>query len=624
MPRARGDDLYFDLTGNDGKQIIHIETVGENYEFSYMGGALKMHTTKAFVAEARAQNAVNPDGVSTDGFVFEGDTHALDAMLQLPESALLPYLSRALGVRGITGTQFPASLALHKTARQSAEALGITVEKLDTAQSSSGYCQAYPNSGNECYGMCGYGCSCWAGCAATAATTVAVRSTTTGAAAASGTTATTSRPSSRCLAASSQRRGGAAALVAAAAFAACSPPSFPASRSSAITNATDDDGDPSVVALLEGNTLLCTATLIAPRVLLTAAHCLGDDSALPVAHFGAVPGTAITAVTVGARCRRHPAFDADTLDNDVALALLADDRRRRDAGEAAAGRRSPTATSARRCGWSASGVRRRATRRPRAKAAWARRCWRRCDGRRSSFAPTPSQTCEGDSGGPAFATLGGGAEAIVGVTSSGDPACAVMARDMRVDASLADFIAPFVAATAARRGERRRSLLLRRQLRRWRGRLAAGARRRGDRRSARRPATAAVRRASLPRRRRRRRACRHAPPSPGAPGPSCDGDADCDGQRLRRRRARRRRQGLRGDSCFVGLPGFCPATFDCLPVAGGSGAAACFAKPKGGCSIRRRQRRRHAPLVALVMFALAPSSKRSVAQSDRRAPRGAV
>src|SRR5262245_60630449 len=53
-----GDDLYFDLTGIGGKQIIHIETVGENYEFSYMGGALKMHTTKAFVAEARAQNAV--------------------------------------------------------------------------------------------------------------------------------------------------------------------------------------------------------------------------------------------------------------------------------------------------------------------------------------------------------------------------------------------------------------------------------------------------------------------------------------------------------------------------------------------------------------------------------------
>lgn len=155
-----GDNLYFDLTGNGGRAIIHIETIGENYEFSYMGGALKMHTTKAFVAQAQAQVDAQADGVSTDGFVFEGDTHALDAMLQLPEVAQLPALSRALGVRGITGSAFPASLALHKAARQSAEALGITVEKLDTAQS-TGYCQAYPNSGDSCYGMCGSGCSCW-------------------------------------------------------------------------------------------------------------------------------------------------------------------------------------------------------------------------------------------------------------------------------------------------------------------------------------------------------------------------------------------------------------------------------------------------------------------------------
>lgn len=156
-----GDDLYFDLTGNGGRRIIHIETVGDNYQFSYMNGALTMHTTKAFVAAARAQAETQPDGVSTDGFIFEGDTHALDEMLQLPEVAQLPALSRALGVRGITGSEFPASLALHKSARQTAEALGINVEKLDTAQSLNSYCTAYPNSGDDCYGMCGPGCSCW-------------------------------------------------------------------------------------------------------------------------------------------------------------------------------------------------------------------------------------------------------------------------------------------------------------------------------------------------------------------------------------------------------------------------------------------------------------------------------
>jgi len=164
-----GDDLYFDLTGIGGRKIIHIETVGESYEFSYMDGALKMHTTKTFVAQARAQAEAQPDGVSTDGFVFEGDTHALDAMLQLPEVAQLPALSRALGVRGITGSDFPATAATACAARAAAAG---------------------------------------AGCAATAAIITAAPSTTAGAARASGTTATTSRPSSRSSVADRRRSSG--------------------------------------------------------------------------------------------------------------------------------------------------------------------------------------------------------------------------------------------------------------------------------------------------------------------------------------------------------------------------------------------------------------------------------
>jgi hypothetical protein len=155
------DDLFFDLRGNANRSLIHIETVGDNYEFSYMDGALKMHTTKAFVAQARAQAQAQPSSVSTDGFIFEGDTHVLDAMLQLPEVAALPQLSRALGARGFTGNAFPATLALHKVARQSADALGIQVEKIVTQ--SGGYCQDLTGDpyGDQCFGMCGPGCDCW-------------------------------------------------------------------------------------------------------------------------------------------------------------------------------------------------------------------------------------------------------------------------------------------------------------------------------------------------------------------------------------------------------------------------------------------------------------------------------
>jgi hypothetical protein len=156
------DDLYVDVTGNAGRPILHIETTGDAYDFSYMGGGLTMHTTKEFVAQQRATAQSQPAGVSTQGFVFSGDTHVLDDMTKLPEVAQLPTLSRALGVRGITGSDYPASLALHKIAQQSAQSLHVNVAKVDTPTSlDKAYCDAYPNQGNDCFGMCGPGCDCW-------------------------------------------------------------------------------------------------------------------------------------------------------------------------------------------------------------------------------------------------------------------------------------------------------------------------------------------------------------------------------------------------------------------------------------------------------------------------------
>jgi hypothetical protein len=156
------DELYVDVTGNGGHSILHIETTGDAYDFSYMGGALTMHTTKEFVAQQRAAAQSQPSGVSTAGFVFSGDTHALDEMMKLPEIAQLPTLSRALGVRGITGSDYPASLALHKIAQQSAQTLHVDVPKLDTPVSlDKAYCGSYPNQWDDCFGMCGPGCSCW-------------------------------------------------------------------------------------------------------------------------------------------------------------------------------------------------------------------------------------------------------------------------------------------------------------------------------------------------------------------------------------------------------------------------------------------------------------------------------
>jgi MYXO-CTERM domain-containing protein len=54
-------------------------------------------------------------------------------------------------------------------------------------------------------------------------------------------------------------------------------------------------------------------------------------------------------------------------------------------------------------------------------------------------------TCEGDSGGPAFMTVDG-AERIVGVVSFGDASCAELGVDTRVDVFADDWVRPFVEA----------------------------------------------------------------------------------------------------------------------------------------------------------------------------------
>jgi uncharacterized protein (TIGR03382 family) len=55
-------------------------------------------------------------------------------------------------------------------------------------------------------------------------------------------------------------------------------------------------------------------------------------------------------------------------------------------------------------------------------------------------------SCVGDSGGPVFATVGGG-EVLAAVTASGDFGCSSFALNVRVDAALDDFIRPFLEET---------------------------------------------------------------------------------------------------------------------------------------------------------------------------------
>jgi len=152
------DALYMEVTTGTGHELIHAETVGDAYVFQYLDRRLTLTVAKAWVAEVQAAGDDSATMEDQSQMQWDGDRAVLDEMLAMPEVQELPWLSRALGVQGYTGSAYPASLPLHKIARQSADALNIQVPPIAQASEES-YCSR--PTANDCYGMCGPGCTCW-------------------------------------------------------------------------------------------------------------------------------------------------------------------------------------------------------------------------------------------------------------------------------------------------------------------------------------------------------------------------------------------------------------------------------------------------------------------------------
>lgn len=210
-----------------------------------------------------------------------------------------------------------------------------------------------------------------------------------------------------------------------------------------ITNGTNDDADLGVVALLSGGRAVCTGTLISPRVVATAGHCIGPADSI---FIGSEPDTGLGTEIPIADQRAHPGFDLSTLENDIGLLLLSDEAPpeatpwplvRRPIDE------SFVDQPLRLVGFGRTGA--IDTEPPRKREGTS--VIAEVLEARFRFGPTPSQTCSGDSGGPAFMTIDG-QEQLGGVTSSGDPACAERAFDTRIDIHVLDFIDPFLRETA--------------------------------------------------------------------------------------------------------------------------------------------------------------------------------
>jgi secreted trypsin-like serine protease len=220
----------------------------------------------------------------------------------------------------------------------------------------------------------------------------------------------------------------------------------PAHLRALITNGTDDSGDPAVVAIVtRAGDLRCSATVIGPHTVLTAAHCMLDASDYEAfqVFFGAALASGGAYVDIS-DAQIDPAYDPIAFANDLGLLTL------KQAAPATAVALDPRSIDATLVGQTFSavgfGVTSPANHDPGTKRSGAARVSAVAA---SDFTaqPAPSEPCADDSGGPALFTVAG-ATYVAGVVSHGDAACADHAVYARIDVALAPFIQPYLTATA--------------------------------------------------------------------------------------------------------------------------------------------------------------------------------
>jgi hypothetical protein len=207
-------------------------------------------------------------------------------------------------------------------------------------------------------------------------------------------------------------------------------------RDEAIVGGAVFSGLPAIGALVDEDGIFCSGTLIAPRTVLTAGHCLDGITADDVGFAIGTDAASPTHLLRARRLERHPRFDRRTLANDIGRVLL-----ERDAPVAPlpvlghldadwvdaelffVGYGVTNGTSGRGAG------RKRGVWMPITEVAATT----------FSYASPGKATCYGDSGGPALHRDAVGAYFVAGVTSWGDARCVRFGVDTRVDAFL-DFL----------------------------------------------------------------------------------------------------------------------------------------------------------------------------------------
>ncbi|HEY3356016.1 MAG TPA: pre-peptidase C-terminal domain-containing protein [Polyangia bacterium] len=221
-------------------------------------------------------------------------------------------------------------------------------------------------------------------------------------------------------------------------------PKAPATMVPRIINGSTDTTDVAVVALTYQGEQFCSGTLVSPRTVITAGHCL-KETGFPVTQvkvfFGNTVGGSGTSVacTAGAA---HPSYytrsDGAPL-YDVAYLTLAQDAPVAPTAWQSTALPSLVGQSVQMVGYGVTNAKSQTgngTRRTVNETITSQ------DSGFIYYGGGVSGTCQGDSGGPTFALING-VKTLVAVTSYGDNTCVQEGANTRVD-TYASFLAPHV------------------------------------------------------------------------------------------------------------------------------------------------------------------------------------